>query len=585
MSRYLNALSGPRDYVERINYLVNRTSRENLAFLSVKDFGAVGDGVTNDTVAVHAARDDLVSRGGGTLYFPRGTYAGNFVLRKWVKWLGEYNGTRLTPYSTSSPVFRNPVTSDGFSTDGVDPSGANYYHLSRIGIEGFVINPVSLPSTWAIDIAPQAESFCDGFYLRDITFQNIYQGIRLKALNPVGADSDTSFIQNGKLQNVRIETTSSSKECLYIDGPVLETHFDVVYVSFNGSGVAPVTIVRTSDGTGSIKRPGRLSFTNLVVDRELAGGTCVLVRACRNLSFIDCYMEGGATGYTIVPIGTATEDNIENVQIIGGSVSSQTSENILLGSSTTNYITKGVYINGVRFRPADSNATNAILISGGSTNNRNIEIGNANVFDETTGSYTGDYVTVLSYEAISGSTPSLANHDVFSWSDNGTNVTDFTNYITSKKYTFHVNTVSSPSYILNSGNFVLSKPFYPRTVGDSITLERFSLVWREISRNQSIAKVTHSTTGANIVLDISGYDIVTFNHSSATNVIEFNGNGIYEGVKISIRTLTANTTITHNSGSATYKIFNSSGADLVMATNRVYVYQLIDSNWRPYSPS
>lgn len=38
-------------------------------YISVKDFGAVGDGVTDDTAAIQAAVDN-----GGTIYFPNGTY-------------------------------------------------------------------------------------------------------------------------------------------------------------------------------------------------------------------------------------------------------------------------------------------------------------------------------------------------------------------------------------------------------------------------------------------------------------------------------------------------------------------------------
>jgi hypothetical protein len=41
--------------------------------VSVKDFGAVGDGVTNDTAAIQAAIDS-VSSAGGTVFFPPGTY-------------------------------------------------------------------------------------------------------------------------------------------------------------------------------------------------------------------------------------------------------------------------------------------------------------------------------------------------------------------------------------------------------------------------------------------------------------------------------------------------------------------------------
>jgi hypothetical protein len=43
-------------------------------YVSVKDFGAVGDGVTNDAAAINAGANALQTLGGGTLGFPRGDY-------------------------------------------------------------------------------------------------------------------------------------------------------------------------------------------------------------------------------------------------------------------------------------------------------------------------------------------------------------------------------------------------------------------------------------------------------------------------------------------------------------------------------
>jgi parallel beta-helix repeat protein len=53
---------------------VGRTVHQKLQeYISVKDFGATGDGSTNDTVAIQAAID-AVGAAGGTLWFPPGTY-------------------------------------------------------------------------------------------------------------------------------------------------------------------------------------------------------------------------------------------------------------------------------------------------------------------------------------------------------------------------------------------------------------------------------------------------------------------------------------------------------------------------------
>jgi polygalacturonase len=43
---------------------------------NVKNYGAVGDGLTLDTAAINKAKEACSSSGGGAVYFPAGTYLG-----------------------------------------------------------------------------------------------------------------------------------------------------------------------------------------------------------------------------------------------------------------------------------------------------------------------------------------------------------------------------------------------------------------------------------------------------------------------------------------------------------------------------
>ncbi|MGH2544207.1 MAG: glycosyl hydrolase family 28-related protein, partial [Ardenticatenaceae bacterium] len=61
---------------------------------NVKDFGAVGDGVTDDRVAIQAAIDDAVTNDKGGVLFPSGTYRVSRTTTTSGRWSLDLNGVQ-----------------------------------------------------------------------------------------------------------------------------------------------------------------------------------------------------------------------------------------------------------------------------------------------------------------------------------------------------------------------------------------------------------------------------------------------------------------------------------------------------------
>lgn len=116
-------------------------------FVSVKDFGAMGDNTSDDTAEIQAAIDAVSAAGGGLLYFPAGTYlVTGLVLKDAVKLVG--SNKRATTIKLANSANQHVIRAGDFDTNanGVfksTPLGCRTGGLADITIDGNKANQSS----------------------------------------------------------------------------------------------------------------------------------------------------------------------------------------------------------------------------------------------------------------------------------------------------------------------------------------------------------------------------------------------------------------------------------------------------------
>ena len=279
--------------------------------VSVMDFGAVGDGVTDDTAAIQAAITSLTN--GGTIFFPTGNYVVattlNLNSKTGIKFLGTApentsatKGSYLTLTASSGSRIIDARSSQGFSieslgivqtnsgftgyvidlshgTSGLDSSYFNTYNCSFSATASTSIINLSL----AIIVSIQACSFNGGLY---------------------------QIVNNGSYSNV-INITECTFQQYYNTPIYLSTGFPIAwniigctFEQNNNSSVAALKIVAVVDGLtylGNWHGDGNTTGTWINVSGSISSGTIQ-----------NNFFSTGNSGIVFTGSGASVGLNIEN---------------------------------------------------------------------------------------------------------------------------------------------------------------------------------------------------------------------------------------------------------------------------------
>jgi Pectate lyase superfamily protein len=305
--------------------------------LNVKDFGAVGDSVTDDTFAINTALAAFVSTG-GVLYFPSGTYiiTGNINVPQYVGLEGNsgsgqasrihFTGTgtaiSLNQYSRLEDI---KITSNNQAgaVAVANVSGQTHWSLLRVEIDT-VQTGVLLTNTWVVDILGCFIKTCGNGIITSATINTQVNAVRIRGGEIYGCGIGVNL--QGAVNSFLIEGTT-------IEGNSTAGVFSDVRAS--GHLVNSLTIRDT------------YFETNGTYDCNIA--------AIQGLIFTGNYFFGSPTCVNVAAKSGFIQSNMFNPANTFGSkslvVSSSYAQDLVIGTNFYNYAP-------ATFNPSDDAGTN-----------------------------------------------------------------------------------------------------------------------------------------------------------------------------------------------------------------------------------
>jgi hypothetical protein len=345
---------------EQTGSTVNRPINLKLEeIVSVKDFGAVGNGSTDDTAAIQAAINSL-SATGGTVYLPTGTYKVSSTI-SWtfdnLTLMGAGKGaTEIRTFIAATDVIGIGTTADGVSRGGIYDLSiiADTTQVSGAGIHLTNCNNVRISNVvmgyglyTGIQISAGADQFgnyIDNFFISTCTYgiyvggatgivQGVYasdgvigsctnSGILLQQISGFyGSSFDIISCRNAL--STFPNTGQSVANCFFSDITCdTSTESGWAFLS-NGGKVEQVNMVNcwgascADDGLFISQQCNAFVVTNFrAINNQQRG---IYVQGGKNLNFVNCQVLAnsmvGSASFDGFSIDGATVDNLS---IIGG---------------------------------------------------------------------------------------------------------------------------------------------------------------------------------------------------------------------------------------------------------------------------
>jgi hypothetical protein len=266
-------------YVESI---VRSQHDKNLELVSVKDFGAIGDGIADDTISIQFAVNSVGNKGGGSVYFPVGTYriTSNInITFSSVKLIGESRWATIIQQDTLNSKILN-ITGDYFKLEemsflysGTPQTGATsiYCSGSFCSFKDFVIRNSHIGIEYTIGAAGKITDF------DLLDYENI--GLFVHSINDLFV---SRFLFNagtearGAFGGIRLGEKVEAFICT--DGDILLGNYSLTTTALNNIlGV----------------RPAYNNFTNVFFDSSALG---VSLDKLVLTEFVGCWFSGGRAG-------------------------------------------------------------------------------------------------------------------------------------------------------------------------------------------------------------------------------------------------------------------------------------------------